>query len=68
MKRRKRTVGEVLVNHAEGFKDGLGTFKDIRVKLKLTDNATPNFSKPRSVPYAIKEAIEDEFGRLEEVE
>ena len=60
------TVGAALDNHAEVFKDELGTFRDIRVKLKVTENATPKFCKPRSVPYAIKEAIEDEFDRLEE--
>ena len=43
------------------FKDELGTFKEIRVKLKVTENATPKFCEPMSVPYAIKEAIEDEF-------
>ena len=48
------------------FKDELGTFKEIRVKLKVTENATPKFCKPRSVPYTIKDANEDEFDRLQD--
>ena len=66
VQRRTSAVGAVLDNHAEVFNGELGTFKEIRVKLKVTENATPKFCKPRSVPYTIKEAIEDEFDRLEE--
>ena len=49
------------------FKDGLGTVKNYQVKLSVDSNAKPKFCKPRSVPFALKEAIENDLGRLEQL-
>ena len=35
------------------------------IKVPVQGNATPRFHKPRSVPYALREAIEKELDRLE---
>ena len=40
--------------------------KNIKAKLKLKENATPKFHRPRTVPFALKEAVEQELNRLEE--
>ena len=44
------------------FKDGLGTVKNYQVKLSVDPNAKPKFCKPRSVPFALKEAVENDLG------
>ena len=49
------------------FKDGLGTVKNYQVKLSVDPNAKPKFCKPRSVPFTLKEAIENDLDRLEQL-
>ena len=39
------------------FSEGLGMVKNYQVKLIVDPKAKPKFCKPRSVPYALKEAI-----------
>ena len=48
------------------FQDDLGTMKTIKAELKLKENATPKFHRPRPVPFALKGAVEQELNRLEE--
>ena len=55
----------MLTRHKEVFKDELGTMKDVKAKLDIKPGATPKFFKPRSVPLALKGAIEMELDRLE---
>ena len=55
----------LVTKHARIFKDELGTIQPFKAKLQVKQNATPRFFKPRSVPFAIKEAIETELDRLE---
>ena len=57
---------EMLKRYDEVFQDELGTMKTIKAKLKLKENATPMFHRPRTVPFALKEAVEQELNRLEE--
>ena len=57
---------EMLKRYDEVFQDELGTMKTIKAKLKLKENATPKFHRPRTVPFALKEAIEQELNGLEE--
>ena len=52
-------------NHPNVFKPGLGTVKGITAKLEMKPNARPNFCKARPVPYALQEAVEAEYNRLE---
>ena len=55
----------MLKRYDEVFQDELGTMKTIKAKLKLKENATPKFHRPRTVPFALKEAVEQELNRLE---
>ena len=47
------------------FDGSLGTIKGVTSNLKLKENATPQFFKPRPVPFALKEKIAEELKRLE---
>ena len=52
-------------NHPNVFKPGLGTVKGITAKLEMKPDARPKFCKARPVPYALQEAVEAEYNRLE---
>ena len=56
---------QVLNNHTDVFKDELGTMQDTTAKLYVKPNCNPKFCKPRPVPHALKEGIEQELTRLE---
>ena len=47
------------------FKDELGTIQGVKAKLYVKPDSKPKFFKPRPVPHALKEAIEQELDRLE---
>lgn len=47
------------------FQQGLGTVKNVTAKLHLKDDVKPVFLKPRSVPYALRPAVEKELQRME---
>ena len=51
--------------HPNIFKPGLGTIKGITAKLEMKAEAQPRFYKARPVPYALQEAVEAEYNRLE---
>ena len=53
-------------NHPNVFKPGLGTVKGITAKLEMKPDARPKFCKARPVPYALQEAVEAEYNRLED--
>lgn len=59
------SLESLIAEHAAIFKDELGTIQPFKAKLQVKQNATPRFFKPRSVPFAIKGAIETELDRLE---
>ena len=65
---------EVLDKHKDVFSEGLGTFTHSKARLSVKAEAQPVFHRPRSVPFAIRGAIEQEIrslvqaGILEEVE
>ena len=56
---------QILKKYNDVFQNELGTLKGIQTKLVVSENATPKFFKPRSVPYAIRGAIEKDLERLE---
>ena len=60
----ERNLKDLLSKHAEVFKDELGTVQSMKVKLHLKPDARPKFCKPRSVPFALKPAIDRELERL----
>ena len=56
----------MLKHYDEVFQDELGNMKTIKAKLRLKENATPKFYRPRRVPFALKEAVGQELNRIEE--
>ena len=61
----KETLDALLKKHEEIFRDELGTVTSCKAKLQVQDDAQPKFCKARTVPFAIKEPIEQELARLE---
>ena len=55
----------VLAKYQSVFKEELGTLKGIQASLEVEPNSKPRFHRPRSVPYALKDAIEQDLERLE---
>ena len=47
------------------FQEEIGTMNVIRADLKVRENATPRFHRPRQIPFALKEPVERELKRLE---
>ena len=60
-------LDQLIAKFPEVFKEGLGTVKGCQVKLSVKEGAKPKFFKPRSVPFALKEAIEKDLDRLEQL-
>ena len=59
------TLDNLLDEHKDLFKDGLGTIEPFTAKLNVQKDARPRFFRPRSIPFAIKPAIEQELDALE---
>ena len=57
-------LGDVLNKYKGAFEEGLGEFNDYEVQLEVDPNAQPRFSKARTVPYAMRQSVEDEIDRL----
>ena len=55
----------LLNKHQAIFIDELGTIQNLRAKLNLKSDARPKFHKARSLPFALKDVVEKEIGRLE---
>ena len=51
--------------HRDLFRDELGTISQFQTKLQVRPDVSPKFFKPRTVPFVIKGAIEEELDRLE---
>ena len=60
-------VDKLVSKYASLFDGSLGTIKGVTAQLKLKENATPQFFKPRPVPFALKEKIAEELKRLERI-
>ena len=57
---------ETLVkNYSEIFSSELGTIKGIKAKINIEANSQSKFMKTRGVPFAMKEAVQAEIGRME---
>ncbi|XP_048485458.1 uncharacterized protein K02A2.6-like isoform X2 [Plutella xylostella] len=55
---------QIATEFSDLWKDELGTFNKFKVTLRLKDNVQPKFFKPRNVPFALKEKVNDELKRL----
>ena len=51
--------------HSDLFKDEIGTIKGITAKLEMKQEVTPKLYKARTMPYALQEAVKEEYNRLE---
>ena len=60
------TLQQLTQKHAEVFQPELGTIKGFEAHLHLKDGTKPQFRRPRSVPFAIKESVGREIDRLVE--
>ena len=54
-------LDQLIAKFSEVFKECLGTVKGCQVKLSVKEGAKPKFLKSRSVPFALKEAIEKDL-------
>lgn len=54
-------VDEMLHEFAELFQPELGTIKGVQAQLEVQDDAVPRFHRSRSVPYALRGAIEQDL-------
>ena len=59
------SVTEVLDKYSSLFSEGYGTVKDFKAQIHLKENVQPKFCKARTVPFALKEAVDKELDRLE---
>ena len=60
------TLEGLLDRHKALFRDELGTVKGTSAKLHVDPQSRPRFYKPRPVPYAMRERIEQEIDRLKQ--
>ena len=60
-------VEKLVSKYTSLFDGGLGTIKGVMAHLKLKGNATPQFFKPKLVPFPLKEKITEELERLERI-
>ena len=58
-------LDQVLNKHSQVFQEGLGTLKNVKVKLEVDPMVTPKFHKARSIPFALKEKVEQALQKLE---
>ncbi|XP_054732479.1 uncharacterized protein LOC129240599 [Anastrepha obliqua] len=57
-------VEQLKIEFAEVFEDKLGEFKNSQICLKVVENATPVFCKPRPLPLAWKAKVEKQLRDL----
>lgn len=58
------TMDKILRSHAAVFMDELGCCRDFRAHLYLKENARPVFCKARTVPFALREEVDEDIQRL----
>ena len=60
-----KTLQGLCNQYAEVFNDELGHIQNFTARLLVQEDARPKFCKARTVPYALKAAVEEELHRLE---
>ena len=60
------TLADLLDHHKAIFCDELGTVRGTSAKLHVDPQSCPRFYKPRPVPYAMRDKIEQEIDRLKQ--
>lgn len=61
----KEKLTKLLEEYEDLFSEEIGEIQDYQVSFALNENVTPVFLKPRPVPFALKEKVEEEIDRLE---
>ncbi|XP_066983823.1 uncharacterized protein [Macrobrachium rosenbergii] len=59
-------LDHILAKNEEVFGDDLGSFRGVKAKIKLKENTSAKFFKPRSVPYALKEKVTQKLNSMAE--
>ena len=54
----------VLNAHQAVFQEGLGKMEGFKVKLHVEPTAKPRYFRPRAIPYALRDKVEEELERL----
>ena len=57
--RQSQSYEEVLEKYPEVFEEGLGTLKGHKAKLHVDPNVQTHFCKARTVPYALRELVDN---------
>ena len=65
MKHDQQRLHEILQKHDVVFGGSLGCMKDVQITLQVESKVKPKFLKPRSVPFALKDKVEQELNNLE---
>lgn len=58
-------IKEIFSKYADIFKERIGKIPNVLCSLKLKENAKPTYIKPRSIPYALLDQVNDELDSLE---
>ena len=58
------SLEHMLQKHAAVFQPGLGELKGTKAHLSVKPDISPTFYKPRPVPYALREKVNNEIDRL----
>ena len=58
-------VSEILHKHKSIFTEGLGTLKSGKVTLHIDPQVKPKFYKARTLPFSLKDKVEEELHRLQ---
>ena len=58
------SLQEVLQQHPNVFREGLGTLKGHEIAISVDPNVPPCYCKARSVPYSMRTLVEQELDRL----
>lgn len=58
---------QLIDKYSNLFSEGLGRYVHKQFKISLKDNATPIFCKPRQIPFAFKDQVEEQLCRLEKL-
>ena len=59
-------ISNLLQKYQEVFSDEIGTYKGGKVSIHIDPAVTPRFCKPRPLPFAMKEKVEDELRKLQD--
>ena len=58
-------LNQILNKHTLIFEEGLGTLRDVKVKLLVDPSVTPKFYKAITIQFALKDRVETELQKLE---